>query len=416
MEQIVVKYSPRGASLRERSIAAAAACANSSGCDSLASSIVSVTRSEADRAGISEREPPPFARLFASFGTRGGLLLVVPAAVLFIVVLVTTTLWDGEVRTWTTISLPNAYFQAVTHAVVAWTLHKVNRPGGAYEVISETGLNHKWARRVRLALGGILVVIAVYSAYFLTLTFANIDALVTHDELITDDVVVLGIGVVIPAEWVDRDGWVATIQATIVLVVVCYAVDLMTCFQILVVVACVARELKDLKALVHSCDAQFWNQAVVPAAKHVAKRTMPTLARGWTPGMSMATAWLVYHVLLDGVKLGLHSDWRVIVNLTLSVVVLLCLLLMPLRIERGCKEVEKALASRALDALETSPAAAEPAMALREVLTTGPNWGWPVAGVHVTKRLLIRGAGVAVTLWTLMGGALGDVSGVESGE
>jgi hypothetical protein len=55
-------------------------------------------------------------------------------------------------------------------------------------------------------------------------------------------------------------------------------------------------------------------------------------------------------------------------------------------------------------------------MALREVLTTGPNWGWPVAGVHVTKRLLIRGAGVAVTLWTLMGGALGDVSGVESGE
>ena len=69
-------------------------------------------------------------------------------------------------------------------------------------------------------------------------------------------------------------------------------------------------------------------------------------------------------------------------------------------------EVEKALASRALDALETSPAAAEPAMALREVLTTGPNWGWPVAGVHVTKRLLIRGAGVAVTLWTLMGGVL----------
>jgi hypothetical protein len=208
-------------------------------------------------------------------------------------VLVTTTLWDGEVRTWTTISLPNAYFQAVTHAVVAWTLHKVNRPGGAYEVISETGLNHKWARRVRLALGGILVVIAVYSAYFLTLTFANIDALVTHDELISDDVVVLGIGVVTPAEWVDRDGWIATVQATIVLVVVCYAVDLMTCFQILVVVACVARELKDLKALVHSCDAQFWNQAVVPAAKHVAKRTMPTLARGWTPGMSMATAWLV---------------------------------------------------------------------------------------------------------------------------
>ena len=60
MEQIVVKYSPRGASLRERSIAAAAACANSSGAtSSLASSIVSVTRSEADRAGISEREPPP---------------------------------------------------------------------------------------------------------------------------------------------------------------------------------------------------------------------------------------------------------------------------------------------------------------------------------------------------------------------
>ena len=200
------------------------------------------------------------------------------------------------------------------------------------------------------------------------------------------------------------------------LVVVCYAVDLMTCFQILVVVACVARELKDLKALVHSCDAQFWNQAVVPAAKHVAKRTMPTLARGWTPGMSMAIAWLMYHVLLDGVKLTSESDWRVTVNLALSVIVLLVLLLMPLRIERGCKEVEKALASRALDALETSPAAAEPAMALRVVLTTGPNWGWPVAGVHVTKRLLIRGAGVAVTLWTLMGGALGDVSGVDSGE
>ena len=39
-------------------------------------------------------------------------------------------------------------------------------------------------------------------------------------------------------------------------------------------------------------------------------------------------------------------------------------------------------------------------------LATGPHWGWPVAGTHVTKRLLIRGAGVAVTLWTLMGGAL----------
>ena len=85
---------------------------------------------------------------------------------------------------------------------------------------------------------------------------------------------------------------------------------------------------------------------------------------------------------------------------------LLVLLLIPLRIEKGCKEVEKALSSRALDALETSPAAVEPAMALREVLATGPHWGWPVAGTHVTKRLLIRGAGVAVTLWTLMGGAL----------
>ena len=144
MEQIVVKYSPRGASLRERSIAAAAACANSSGAtSSLASSIVSVTRSEADRAGISEREPPPFARLFASFGSRGGLLLVAPSALLLIFLLVTIALWDGEVQYWTSISLPNAYFQAVTHAVIAWTLHKVNRPGGAYEVISETGLNKK---------------------------------------------------------------------------------------------------------------------------------------------------------------------------------------------------------------------------------------------------------------------------------
>ena len=47
-------------------------------------------------------------------------------------------------------------------------------------------------------------------------------------------------------------------------------------------------------------------------------------------------------------------------------------------------------------------------MVLRAVLATGPSWGWPVAGVHVTKRLLFRGVGVAVTLWTLMGGENGS--------
>ena len=180
-----------------------------------------------------------------------------------------------------------------------------------------------------------------------------------------------------------------------------FPLPLINSCQTFVSIAAVVSELKDIAALIESCEESSWGTVVIPAAKRAMRVTHPAFGY-W--GLTSAAFILYFSYLFLLMLLQFTVDPRVgyAANAALFLVAVLICLAVVLQIDVACRAVEKALSRRALDKLETSPAAAEPALALREVLCRGGSWGCKLLGVRVNKKLLLRIAGGAITLLTLL--------------
>ena len=171
--------------------------------------------------------------------------------------------------------------------------------------------------------------------------------------------------------------------------------------QTFVSIAAVVSELMDVAALIESCEESSWGTVVIPAAKRAVQVTQPAFAH-WSLTFAASVLYLSYIFLLSLLRFTVDSSGAYAAHAGVTLLFVLFYLAIGLQIDGACKTVEKALSRRALNKLETSPAAAEPAIALREVLSNGESWGFKLVGVRVTKVLLFKVASGAVTLLTLM--------------
>ena len=339
----------------------------------------------------SSRRPLPFAGLFALFGHRAALLLFVAPCVNFLLVAVLTIAWAAgtvptrEYQTTNTnneqlacLEVPWKFAYNLLYMLLAWQIHVVNRPGGPYAVLKQQRLPkrlHRWVRNLSV-LVLIMTSLSIIPIVLLALSglSAIVDGVAWYTPLRTINGVVLWMGFPLIA--------------------------LNSC-QTLASIAAVVSELRDVAALIETCEESSWGTVVIPAAKRAMRVTHPAFGY-W--GLTSAAFILYFSYLFLLMLLQFTVDPRVgyAANAAVLLVGVMICLAVVLQIDVACKAVEKALSRRALDKLETSPAAAEPALALREVLCRGGSWGCKLLGVRVDKKLLLRIAGGAITLLTLL--------------
>ena len=176
---------------------------------------------------------------------------------------------------------------------------------------------------------------------------------------------------------------------------------MITSCQTVVSIAAVVSELRDVAALIESCEESSWGTVVIPAAKRAVRVSQPAFAY-WGMTVAASVVYLSYMFLLFLLRFTVDPSGTYAATAGIIFVIVVIFLAVGLQIDSACKTVEKALSRRALDKLETSPAAAEPALALREVLCRGGSWGCKLLGVRVNKKLLLRIAGASITLLTLL--------------
>ena len=342
----------------------------------------------------SSRRPLPFARLFSLFGHRAALLLMVAPCISFLIAAVQTIAWSaGIIRArdlilWNEehanrataeqmalLEVPAKFVGNLVFMLLAWQLHVVNRPGGPYQVLSQQRLPkplHRWVRNL------ILLVVVVFVLYLATL------AVLAFRRSRT--------GVVIADDGVTWPDTLRTISA--ILGIGNFPLPLINSCQTFVSIAAVVSELKDIAALIESCEESSWGTVVIPAAKRAMRVTHPAFGY-WGLTSAAFILYFSYNFLLNLLQFTVDPRGGYAANAALFLVAVLICLAVVLQIDVACKAVEKALSRRALDKLETSPAAAEPALALREVLCRGGSWGCKLLGVRVNKKLLLRIAGGA---------------------
>ena len=344
----------------------------------------------------SSRRPLPFARLFAIFGNRAALLLFVAPCVNFLIVVVQTIAWAaGAVKTreliafnsnanneqMALLSVPWKFAYNLFYMLLIWQLHVVNRPGGPYAVLKQQRLPkrlHRWVRNLSLLV--------------LVMTGLSVVPIVL--------LVLLALG----GSAIENNGvaWYTPLQTinAVVLWMGFLLIALSSC-QTLASVAAVVSELRDLAALIETCEESSWGTAVIPAAKRAMRVTHPAFGY-WGLTSAAFILYFSYLFLLNLLRFTVDPQGAFAAQAAVLLVAVLICLAVVLQIDVACKAVEKALSRRALDKLETSPAAAEPALALREVLCRGGSWGCKLLGVRVNKKLLLRIAGGAITLLTLL--------------
>lgn len=171
--------------------------------------------------------------------------------------------------------------------------------------------------------------------------------------------------------------------------------------QTFVSIAAVVSELKDIAALIESCEESSWGTVVIPAAKRAVRVSQPAFAY-WGMTVAASVVYLSYMFLLFLLRFTVDPSGTYAATAGIIFVIVVIFLAVGLQIDSACKTVEKALSRRALDKLETSPAAAEPAIALREVLSKGESWGFKLMGVCLTKVLLVKVVSGAHTLLTVL--------------
>ena len=345
----------------------------------------------------SSRRPLPFAGLFALFGHRAALLLFVAPCVNFLIVVVQTIAWAaGAVKTrevfafnsnanneqMACLAFPYKFAYNLLYMLLIWQLHVVNRPGGPYAVLKQQRLPkrlHRWLRNLSLlalVMSGLSLVPIVLMALsgLAAIAAAPQDEVAWYTPLRTINAVVLWMGIPLIA--------------------------LNSC-QTAASIAAVVSELRDLAALIETCEESSWGTVVIPAAKRAMRVTHPAFGY-WGLTSAAFILYFSYNFLLNLLQFTVDPRVGYAANAALFLVAVLFCLAVVLQIDVACKAVEKALSRRALDKLETSPAAAEPALALREVLCRGGSWGCKLLGVRVNKKLLLRIAGGAITLLTLL--------------
>ena len=349
----------------------------------------------------SSRRPLPFARLFSLFGHRAALLLMVAPCVSFLIAAVQTIAWSaGTIRArdlilWNEehanrataeqmalLEVPAKFVGNLVFMLLAWQLHVVNRPGGPYQVLSQQRLPkplHRWVRNL------ILLVVVVFVLYLATL------AVLAFRRSRT--------GVVIADDGVTWPDTLRTISA--ILGIGNFPLPLINSCQTFVSIAAVVSELKDIAALIESCEESSWGTVVIPAAKRAVRVSQPAFAY-WGMTVAASVVYLSYMFLLFLLRFTVDPSGTYAATAGIIFVIVVIFLAVGLQIDSACKTVEKALSRRALDKLETSPAAAEPAIALREVLSKGESWGFKLMGVCLTKVLLVKVVSGALTLLTVL--------------
>ena len=345
----------------------------------------------------SSRRPLPFARLFALLGYRAALLLMVEPCVSFLIAAVQTIAWAaGTIKTrhlivfnpnanneqMALLEVPTKFVGNLLFMLLAWQLHVVNRPGGPYAVLSQQRLSKRLHRRARNLVLLYTVIVALFFAIIVVIaTGASRTGVVIADDGVT---------------------WNTTLKtiSTVIVIGTIPMVVLNPC-QTFVSIAAVVSELRDVAALIESCEESSWGTVVIPAAKRAVQVTQPAFAY-WSLTFAASVLYLSYIFLLSLLRFTVDSSGAYAAHAGVTLLVVLFYLAIGLQIDGACKTVEKALSRRALEKLETSPAAAEPAIALREVLSKSDSWGFKLVGVRVTKVLLFKVASGAVTLLTLM--------------
>ena len=279
------------------------------------------------------------------------------------------------------LEVPAKFVGNLVFMLLAWQLHVVNRPGGPYQVLSQQRLPkplHRWVRNL------ILLVVVVFVLYLATL------AVLAFRRSRTGVVIADGV------TWPDT---LRTISA--ILGIGNFPLPLINSCQTFVSIAAVVSELKDIAALIESCEESSWGTVVIPAAKRAVRVPQPAFAY-WGMTVAASVVYLSYMFLLFLLRFTVDPSGTYAATAGIIFVIVVVFLAVGLQIDSACKTVEKALSRRALDKLETSPAAAEPALALREVLCRGGSWGCKLLGVRVNKKLLLRIAGASITLLTLL--------------
>ena len=180
-----------------------------------------------------------------------------------------------------------------------------------------------------------------------------------------------------------------------------FPLPLINSCQTFVSIAAVVSELKDIAALIESCEESSWGTVVIPAAKRAVRVSQPAFAY-WGMTVAASVVYLSYMFLLFLLRFTVDPSGTYAATAGIIFVIVVIFLAVGLQIDSACKTVEKALSRRALDKLETSPAAAEPAIALREVLSKGESWGFKLMGVCLTKVLLVKVVSGALTLLTVL--------------
>ena len=343
----------------------------------------------------SSRRPLPFAGLFALFGHRAALLLFVVPCVNFLIVVVLTIAWAaGTVPTreysntnanneqMALLEVPWKFAYNLLYMLLAWQLHVVNRPGGPYAVLKQQRLPkrlHRWVRNFSLM---VLVMSGLSLVPIVLLALSGLAAVAAAPQ--------------------DEVAWytpLRTINAVVWLMG--FPLLALNSCQTAASIAAVVSELRDVAALIESCEESSWGTVVIPAAKRAMRVTHPAFGY-WGLTSAAFILYFSYNFLLNLLQFTVDPRGGYAANAALFLVAVLICLAVVLQIDVACKAVEKALSRRALDKLETSPAAAEPALALREVLCRGGSWGCKLLGVRVNKKLLLRIAGASITLLTLL--------------
>ena len=343
----------------------------------------------------SSRRPLPFAGLFALFGHRAALLLFVAPCVNFLIVAVLTIAW--ATRTVPTreysntganneqmalLEVPFRFAYNLLYMLLAWQLHVVNRPGGPYAVLKQQRLPkrlHRWVRNLSV-LVLIMTSLSIIPIVLLALSGLAAVAAAPQDE----------VAWYTPLRTINAVVWLMGFPL----------IALNSC-QTAASIAAVVSELRDVAALIESCEESSWGTVVIPAAKRAMRVTHPAFGY-WGLTSAAVILYFSYVFLLSLLQFTVDPRGGIAGNAAVVLVGVLIYLSIVLQIDVACKAVEKALSRRALDKLEASPAAAEPALALREVLCRGGSWGCKLLGVRVNKKLLLRIAGASITLLTLL--------------